>query len=194
MQVDEELIRAVLAGETGRYAELVSRYQAAAWQLAYGFVGNWEDARDISQNAFVKAYRHLDRFRGRARFFTWFYRIILNECKDFCKGRDRRRVVQDPPERHEQDAVIFEVADPGQGPREAAASAELGTRLTEAIRELPQREREAFLLHHVQGLKLEEVAQVMGRRTGTVKAHIFKATRALQRLLEPYWQEERRYA
>ena len=174
--MDEEAIDAVLRGDVDRYAELVRRHQRQAWMIAYGFVGNFEDAREISQNAFVKAYRHLRHFRRRAKFSTWLYRIIANECKDWFRRRARQpRLTPLSLHLEDDDSVMFDVADPSGSPLDALANRELAKQLGQAIRRLSGKQQEAFVLHHVNGLSLEEASQVMGCRVGTVKAHLFRA-------------------
>ncbi len=188
MATDLEIIEAVLSGQQERYAELVVRYQLQATKVAYGFVGNYEDARELSQNGFVKAYEHLAEFRGHSKFSTWFYRIVVNDCKDFLKAKGRRpsTVSLSPAEPDEagESGGFFDVEDPGSGPSEQLANRELGEQLTKVIEELPMQQRTAFMLHHVQGMSLDEVAQVMGCRLGTVKAHIFRATEHLRARLK----------
>lgn len=183
---DAEVIDAVLGGEVDRYAELVTRYQLAAWKLAYSFVGNMEDAKELSQNGFVKAYQHLAHFRRHAKFSTWLYRILVNECKDFFKRRVRQPqtvpLAADDPE----DPVLFEVEDSTGDPRDALATQELAKHLGEAIRSLPRNQQQAFVLHHLHGRSLEEVADVLGCRVGTVKAHLFRACSRLRVRLAPY--------
>jgi RNA polymerase sigma-70 factor (ECF subfamily) len=181
MSTDAEIIDAVLAGSVDRYAELVSRYQSLAWKVAYGFVRNETDATELSQRAFVKAYERLRQFRREAKFSTWLYRILANECKDFFKhaARRPRGVSLDQPAAGEE-APLFEVADPHGDPRDAAANRELARHLAAAIEALGMKQRMAFVLHHLQGLSLEEVAEAMGCRVGTVKAHVFRATEALR--------------
>jgi RNA polymerase sigma-70 factor (ECF subfamily) len=192
---DTETIRAVLAGDVDRYAELVTKYQAQAIRLAFSFLGNYEDARDVSQEAFVSAYRALGRFQSRAKFSTWFYRIVVNASPDAARRRSRQpRVVAGVGARDPDDAdnLFVDAPDPGAGPGDQLATRELGRRLTQAIKTLPVKQRSAFLLHHVHGLALEETAEIMGCRTGTVKAHVFRATEALRGQLGPWRAEERR--
>jgi RNA polymerase sigma-70 factor (ECF subfamily) len=192
---DADTIRAVLAGDVDRYAELVTKYQAQAIRLAFSFLGNYEDARDVSQDAFVSAYRSLGRFQSRAKFSTWFYRIVVNAATDAARRRSRQpRVVagvgaQDPDD---AENLFVDAPDPGAGPGEQLANRELGKRLTRAIGALPAQQRSAFLLHHVHGLALDEAAEIMGCRPGTVKAHVFRATEALREQLGPWQAEERR--
>lgn len=187
MASDAEVIDAVLRGEIDRYAELVMRYQQAAWKLAYSFVGNWDDAKELSQNGFVKAYRHLRTFRQQAKFSTWLYRIIANECKDFFKRNSRRPRLVSPPEVLDtDDPVVFEAADPGGDPSDILAARELARCVQQAIGALADRQRTAFVLHHLNGLSIDEVAGVMGCRAGTVKAHLFRACEHLRAHLAPY--------
>ncbi len=187
MDPDLEVIEQVLRGETDRYGELVERYQLAAWKLAYSFVGNFEEAKDLSQNGFVKAFRGLRGFRGGARFSTWLYRIIANECKDFLRRRGRQPDLvslspADDPEG--DDPLPFQLPDPAGDPREHAHRRELAARIIAAVRELPMKQQTAFLLHRLNQMPVEEVSQVMGCRVGTVKAHLFRATEHLRRTVE----------
>ena len=181
------VIAAVLQGHRDRYAELVDRYQLAAWKLAYGLVGNMDDAKELSQNGFVKAYRHLRSFRGGSKFSTWLYRIVVNECKDFLKAKSRRPMtVSLTPTDEEAGGELFEPEDPSRSPREAAADQDVARRLSSAIAVLPLQQGVAFRLHHLEGYSLEEAAQIMGCRVGTVKAHVFRACERLRSELEPY--------
>ena len=182
---DTDTVQAVLAGDLERYAELVEKYQAPAIRLAFSFLGNYEDARDVSQDAFVSAYRSLARFRGASTFSTWLYRIVINACKDAWRSRSRRpaaglgggEFLDGAPD------DLFDVADHAATPSELAENQELGRRLSAAIGELPMKQRTAFLLHHVHGLPLEDVATVMACRTGTVKSHVFRAAVSLRAAL-----------
>ncbi len=182
---ETEIIGAVLQGEKERYGELVSKYQLAAWKLAYSFVGDWEEAKDLSQNGFVKAYRHLRSFRGGARFSTWLYRIIANECKDFLRrrGRQPELLILSGCAGDDEGEPALDLPDPGAGPRQAAQDRELACKLDRAIGRLPMNQRAAFSLHHLNGLPLEEVSRVMGCREGTVKSHLFRAAQSLRRVL-----------
>jgi RNA polymerase sigma-70 factor (ECF subfamily) len=192
---DAETIRVVLAGDVDRYAELVDRYQDRAIRLAFSFVGNYEDARDVAQDAFVSAYRSLGRFRGAARFSTWLYRIVVNRCKDVHRFRARHPVIPVGVGGAGEDAeggesLFVDAPDPRPGPSDQAVNRELSHRLTAAIRELPMNQRAAFLLHHVHGLSVEEAARIMGCRSGTVKSHLFRATSSLRERLTPWLTQE----
>ncbi len=191
MTSDEEIIESVLRGGVDRYGELVERYQQSMWRLAYSMVGNFEDAKEISQNGFFKAYRHLAGFRRSARFSTWLYRIIINECKDFFRRKGRRPAfVQLSSDPESEEAVLFEVADPRGDPSDVVAQRELAEALSQAIERLPMKQKTAFVLHRLQGMSIEEISQVMGCRRGTVKAHLFRASEHLRILMEPFVKEE----
>ena len=194
MDPDAQVIAAVLDGDVDRYAQLVEKYQAQALRLAFSFTGNYEDAQDISQDAFVDAYRALGRFGGRAKFSTWFYRIVVNGCKDAHKRRARQplaaAVVGEPDPAGDEAALFVDVPDPAGGPGDRAATRELGRQITLAIGGLPMKQRMAFLLHRVHGLALDEVAAVMRCRIGTVKAHVFRASERLRVHLTPWVARE----
>ena len=191
MDGDLEIIDAVLQGDLNRYGELVSKYQLSAWKLAYGFVGNFEDARDLSQNGFVKGYRGLRSFRRKAKFSTWLYRIIANECKDFLRRKNREAERAElRAENTDEDPSPFDPPDPSPDPREAAFQKELELKMNRALSRLPLKQRMAFTLHHLQGLPQEEVAQVMGCRTGTIKTHLFRASETLRAIIEPMLSRE----
>jgi RNA polymerase sigma-70 factor (ECF subfamily) len=190
---DADVIQAVLNGDIDRYAELVDRYQGQALKLAFSMLGNYEDARDASQEAFVSAYRALGRFRGGAKFSTWLYRIVVNECKDVYKRRAHQplatlQVGEPVPE--DDGALFVDVADPTADPSDQLANRELGRLLSRAIGGLAMKQRTAFVLYHIHGLSLEDVAAVMRCRLGTVKSHIFRATEHLRGQLAPWLTKE----
>ena len=193
---DAETIRAVLRGEVDRYAALVDKYQGLALRLAFSLLGNYEDAKDASQEAFVNAYRSLGRFREGAKFSTWLYRIVVNECTDVHRRRARQPAAVASIGEADYDADVeasffIDVDDPAASPSDQLANRELSRQLSEAIRALPEKQRTAFLLHHVHGLPLGEVAGVMGCRIGTVKSHVFRATAFLQVRMTPWLTQER---
>jgi RNA polymerase sigma-70 factor (ECF subfamily) len=190
---DDEAISAVVGGDTGRYAELVDRYQEPVLRLALGFLGDYEEARDVAQEAFLHAYRGLARFRGRAKFSSWLYRIVVNECKQALRRRARRPAIVarvGSVEAALDGEAVVEVDDPRADVRRAARDEELSRRLGEGLGCLSMKQRTAFVLHHLHGLPLDEVASVMRCRVGTAKAHVFRATARLRRVLEPWMQHE----
>ena len=191
---EAQTIQAVLGGDVERYAELVNKYQAGALRLAFSLLANDEDAKDAAQDAFIRAYQSLGRFRGHAKFSTWLYRIVVNACTDHVRRRIRQPVAagsfdgSDPDP--DQPSLFVDVSDPGDGPDAQLANRELGRQLSAAIGALSMKQRTAFLLHHVHGLPLDEVAGIMDCRTGTVKSHIFRATERVKTQLRPWLDKE----
>ena len=191
---DAEVIQAVLRGHVERYAELVEWYHDQAIRVAFGFLGNYEDAKDVSQAAFLRAYQSLGRFRHTSKFSTWLYRIVINECKDTFKRRARQPLAVarvGEGDDGDEGSLFVDVADPGADPADRASGRELSAQLSRAIGRLPMKQRTAFLLHHVHGHSLQEAAAVMGCRLGTVKAHVFRATASLRKQLGPWLTQER---
>ncbi len=193
---DAQTIQAVVAGDVERYAQLVDKYQVSALRMAFGLLGNYEDAKDMAQEAFISAYQGLGRFRQDAKFSTWLYRIVVNQCKDFHRHRSRRPNVvasigqSQGPELANEEGLFMDVADSVAHPAEQLANRELARQISLAIEALALNQRTAFVLHRLHGLSLDEVADVMGCRVGTVKSHLFRATAHLRSRLAPWWKQE----
>lgn len=193
---ETDAIAGVLNGDIDRFAELVDAYQEPAIRIAFTFLGNYEEARDAAQEAFIRAYQALGSFHRKAKFSTWLYRIVVNICKDAYRRKAHQpkiaaRVGPGDPAAEQEDFMV-DVDDPSASPADAFANQELSRKLTRAIAQLPEKQRQAFMLHHLHGLPLDEVALIMGCRLGTVKAHIFRAMGNLRRILGPWAQQEGR--
>ncbi len=177
--------------DDARFEQMVREVHEKALRLAFGYLGDWEDARDAVQEAFVKAYRRRHTFRGDAAPATWFFPILANHCRD----RLRRRKVRSflvPWSRSRDEAVPGpEETHPDRGPspeQEVERRAFLQA-LRCAVDRLPRRQQEVFRLRALAGLSVGETAAALGISEGTAKAHLFRATRALQgRLAE--WRDE----
>ncbi len=187
-----KIIELVKAGDSDAFCELVDEYKEKAISIAYSYCSNFEDAKDLSQEAFIKAFKMIDRFKARSRFYTWYYRILVNICLDFLRRRKKKydkmlfhRRIED----REQDrsADIFEnVASSFPDPKRALMNSELGEKLTDAINSLPDKQKAVFVLKNIHGSAIEEIAEITGTALGTVKANLFKATVNLQRKLKKY--------
>lgn len=189
---DDEIIRAVCAGDTEDFAELVEKYQAMAIRVAFSLLGNEQDAKDVAQEAFISAYQALPRFRGGAKFSTWLYRIIANKCKDVYRKRSRTadswlRISSADSGGNED--YIMEIQDPQPEPALKLFSREAAEALNEAVSQLPLKQRMAFVFYHLHGMALNEVAEVMQCRVGTVKSHVFRPTKTLKVSMQPWLQE-----
>jgi len=180
---DEALCRRVAAGDEAAFDVLVARHQGRAYRLAWSLLRDAEDARDLSQEAFLRVYRTAATFRGEAKFSTWFYRILVNLCLDH-RRRSRwwRRLAGsqdpdggDPLERH---------AAPGRDPAEALGQAQLTARVWAEVARLSPQQRAAVILHVQEELPTSEVAAVLACSEATVRVHLHRAVNALRRTLK----------
>jgi RNA polymerase sigma-70 factor, ECF subfamily len=169
---DAELIRRVLAGERERFAELVARYQGGLFRHALGMVGDPDAAADLAQDSLVKAYTRLDSCNDPDRFAAWLFRILRNRCRDWLKNR-RQHTVELRDDAHT-------AADDPAGQLEQA---ELGRVMKQALAQLPEAQREAFLLKHVEELSYEEMAERLDTGISALKMRVMRAREALQELL-----------
>lgn len=173
------VIQAVLDGDINAYELLVKEYEKNVYNLALRMVGNSEDAADMSQEAFIKAYNSLTSFRGDSKFSVWLYRIVSNVCLDYLRSRGRRQAVSLSAENDDGEDVEIDIADETQSPERL-----LDKRLTrDAVRRglaaLPPEHRQILLLREIQGLSYDEIADALGIEAGTVKSRIFRARKKL---------------
>jgi RNA polymerase sigma-70 factor (ECF subfamily) len=169
---DHAAIEACRRGEREAFDRLVERYQRDVYRLCYRFVNNHEDAHDLAQESFVKAYKALDRFRGDSAFSTWLYRIAVNACLNFRAARKPKAVelpeaLEDARPRADQDLL----------------SIEQSRRVRAAIQKLPEKQRATLILKTYHDLSHEEVAGVLGSTVGTVKANLFHGLANLKKIL-----------
>jgi RNA polymerase sigma-70 factor (ECF subfamily) len=169
---DGELVAMTLGGRSEAFATLVERYDRAVYHLAYRTLRDVEEARDVSQEAFFKAYRSLRTFKPGAKFSTWIFAITYHACCDRLNRR-KRYSNEELPER----------ADTGPGPESQAIALDQARRLHDAIDALPEKYRAVITLYHLQGKQYEEIAVVLGLPMGTVKTHLFRAKEQLRKLL-----------
>jgi RNA polymerase sigma-70 factor (ECF subfamily) len=181
---DDELIREAQKGERRAFDSLVRRYDQSVLRLALHMLGNEQDAQDVHQEAFIKAYRHLGNFRFECSFYTWLYRIVTNLCLDQMRRRKSRR--EDPAtvldaSGDEMDLMANvtdnrAMANPG---RELDRKV-MGERIAQALDKLTPRERTVFELKHYQGLKLRTIGEMLSTTEETAKNTLFRATRKLR--------------
>ena len=186
MTRDEEkrIIASVIAGDTQSFELLVLEHQSKVYNLALKMVGNEQDALDISQDAFIKAFRSLGSFRGDSKFSVWLYRLTSNLCLDHLRAKKRNNVVSltmYSPEEEEPEEL--EIPDERYSPEKLFDKKELQQNLSSALEELPPEQKEILLLREVSGLSYEEIAQSLGLEPGTVKSRIFRARKNLCKIL-----------
>ena len=182
-----ELVKRARKGDLSAYDELVRRYQERIYATIYHMTANHEDANDLAQEAFIKAFRALRSFKGGSSFYTWVYRIAVNKTINFLKQRRSRVQMSlndlDFNAEHDPDLVAL-ISD--KTPRREAALTELQEKLNIAMQKLSEPHRLVVTLHDVQGLSHEEVAKIMDCNIGTVRSRLFYARQQLQAYLSDY--------
>ena len=163
---------------------LVERYQNRAFRTALGMLQDREDALEVAQDAFVRAYRSIGAFRGEAEFSTWLHRIVTNLAKNRIRYRRRRRddrkVTLDADPDDPVQGFVPELADPADDPAALVAARDFHGRVREALEELPEAMREVLCLRDVDGLSYAEIAAQLRCEIGTVKSRIFRARETLR--------------
>jgi RNA polymerase sigma-70 factor (ECF subfamily) len=168
---EREAVEASRRGEREAFDRLVLRYQRDVYRLCYRFVNNHEDANDLAQEVFLRAWRAIPRFRGQSSFATWLYRIGVNACLNF-------RALRRPQTLELPEAV----ADPVPGAEARLETDDEARRVREAVERLPEKQRATLILKVYHELTHEEVAEILGSTVGTVKANLFHALGNLRRL------------
>ncbi len=184
---DAVLVRRSLQGDLSAYDELVRRYQGRIYATVYHMTANHEDANDIAQEAFIKAFQALKSFKGGSSFYTWVYRIAVNKTINFLKQRRNKAQMSlddlDFNAEHDPDLVAL-ISE--RTPRREATLTELQEKLNAAMMKLSEPHRLVVALHDVQGLSHEEIAEIMDCNIGTVRSRLFYARQQLQAYLSDY--------
>lgn len=179
---DRELVRRAQAGDKNAYDDLVRRYQERVYATIYHMTSNHEDASDLAQDVFVRAWSALRSFKGDSSFYTWIYRIAVNRTINFLKQRRNRSThlsLNDLEVGTENDPEMVELVS-HRTPRRDAALSELQQRLNNALQKLSEEHRTVVTLHDVQGLPHDEIAQILKCNPGTVRSRLFYARQQLQ--------------
>lgn len=183
-QTDLQLVRKVRNGDRAAFDLLVVKYQSRVASIISRYVYDSQEVMDLTQEAFVKAFRAMDRFRGDSAFYTWLYRIAVNTAKNYLESRGRRP-------QGSADVAEAENFDDGGRLRDVASPErllqreELQQALSEAIAQLPEELRSAFLLREYDGLSYEDIARILECPIGTVRSRIFRARDSVDRYLGP---------
>jgi RNA polymerase sigma-70 factor (ECF subfamily) len=185
--LEGDLVKRARRGDLDAYDELVRRYQQRIYATIYHMTANHEDANDLAQEAFIKAYAALKSFKGGSTFYTWVYRIAVNKTINFLKQRKSRTHMSlndlDFNAEHDPDLMAL-ISD--KTPTRDVALNELQKKLNEALLRLSEPHRMVVVLHDVQGLSHEEVADIMDCNIGTVRSRLFYARQQLQGFLTNY--------
>jgi RNA polymerase sigma-70 factor (ECF subfamily) len=193
MQADPEraLLAAARAGDASAFEALVTMYERKIFRLAMNITQNREDAEDVMQNAFLKAYEHLGGFQGESRFYTWLVRITVNEGLMRLRKRRPGQVSLDESIKSDDDLMPREIQDWGPSPEQRFAQTELQEILRRVIAELHEDFRTVFVLRDVENLSTEETAQLLGLSIPAVKSRLLRARLKLRQKLNRYfrWSE-----
>jgi RNA polymerase sigma-70 factor (ECF subfamily) len=181
---DQALVARCRAGDLAAFEPLVERYRERVWRLAYGYVRDREEAWDVAQEAFIRAWQALPSFRGQSAFYTWLFRIAVNVATDRVRQRAARGRAfgTDPVPAEEWERAM---PDPAAGPEDAAERSEERRRLERALGALPAHHRAIIMLSDLEGLSYREIAEVLDIPMGTVMSRLHNARKRLRRLLGP---------
>lgn len=179
---ERSLIRRAQGGDRAAFDELVRLYDQHVLRLVTKVVGSPDEARDLYQEAFLKVYRSLSRFRSESRFSTWLYRVVVNVCYDHLRRRKSHQEVQAPTSAEGEPGYFHSVPDhqPVRDPERALRGGEIRQRIGKALERLGPRERMVFELRHFQGLKLRAIGDLCGTSEETAKNSLFRATQKLR--------------
>jgi RNA polymerase sigma-70 factor (ECF subfamily) len=180
---DEELVARATGGDLESFNQLVRRWERPIFALAYRTLGREEDARDVVQDAFLRAYRGLPRFKGEAKFSSWLYRITLNLCRDWIR-RERRAPIVPTPAGTDPNAFADEQVSPSLSVEELVGRHQLSEAVAQAMAELPEDQRTAILMKEYHGLTFQEIADTLQCPLSTVKTRLYQGLSVLRRRLE----------
>jgi RNA polymerase sigma-70 factor (ECF subfamily) len=179
---DEDLVARSRGGDLESFNQLILRWERPIYALAYRVIGREEDARDVVQETFLRAFRALPGFKGQAKFSSWLYRIALNLCRDWIRRRRRSPLVE-LPEGVDPVELATE-AGPAESIEELASRKELSEAVAEAMSLLPEEQRTAIILKEYHGMTFQEIADLQGIPLSTVKTRLYQGLAVLRRNLE----------
>jgi RNA polymerase sigma-70 factor (ECF subfamily) len=185
---DEQLMLRVQGGHSASFDELVVRYKDRLFNYLFRLVGNRDDAEEIAQEALVKAYIHAEKYKTIAKFSTWLYTIATNLVRNKMRSRGRAPKIYSLWSKSSTDSdeeKLIDIIDPGRTPDEKVNDAELSEIINEAIKRIPMKYRDSFVLREINQLSYEEIAAVTGLKLGTVRSRINRARNCFRQILQP---------
>ena len=172
-------MRRVLEGDVNAFEDLVTEHEKGVYAIAQRMTGNAEDAADMTQETFIKAYNSLSSFRGDSKFSVWLYRIATNVCLDFLRSRSRKPTVSLSMEDDDGEETQMDIADESQSPEQLLERGLTRDAVRRGLKSLSPEYRQILLLREIQGLSYEEIAETLTLEVGTVKSRIFRARKRL---------------
>jgi RNA polymerase sigma-70 factor, ECF subfamily len=179
---DEELVARSMGGDLDSFNQLVLRWERPIYALAYRVIGREEDARDVAQETFLRAFRALGGFKGQAKFSSWLYRITLNLCRDWIR-RERRAPLAQTPEGVDLIELASE-AEPAESIEDLVSRREIGRVVARVMATLPEEQRTAIVLKEYHGLTFQEIADLLDCPLSTVKTRLYQGLSVLRRQLQ----------
>lgn len=182
--MEAELVRKAAAGDGDAFEQLVLSYEKAIYNLCLRMCGNSDDAMDLAQETFLKAWRNLGAFRGDAAFSTWLYRLCSNVCIDHLRREGKRKVIPLHTEDDDGEERTIDVADLAPGPQERLEAADQRQQVADALQSLEPEYREALTLRVIHDMSYADIADVLQVREGTVKSRIARAREKMRQAME----------
>ena len=176
---ETQIVRRVLEGDVNAFEALVTEHEKGVYAIAQRMTGNAEDAADMTQETFIKAYNSLSSFRGDSKFSVWLYRIATNVCLDFLRSRSRKPTVSLSVEDDDGEETQLDIADESQSPEQLLERGLTRDAVRRGLKSLSPEYRQILLLREIQGLSYEEIAEALVLEVGTVKSRIFRARKRL---------------
>ena len=183
-ETDTELISQAKRGEGKAYDKLLNKYRNSVYNLVYRMVRDVQEAEDLTQEAFIKAFNSLAQFNEEYAFSTWLYKIATNNCIDFFRKRKLQTLSLDKPIKYKDSEIHQEIPDTDLNPEKSILAKERSAIIREAIDSLPEKYHSAIILRHAEEKSYEEIAEILNLPIGTVKARIFRAREMLNKALK----------
>jgi RNA polymerase sigma-70 factor (ECF subfamily) len=190
LATDEELVTRATAGDLDSFNQLVARWERPIYALAYRTLGREEDARDVVQDAFLRAFRGLKGFKGEAKFSSWLYRITLNLCRDWIRKQRRAPLIQVPEGDGDAIDMAEQLPSPDESVEDLVARRQMSDAVARAMADLPEEQRSTILLKEYHGLTFQEIAEMLDCPLSTVKTRLYQGLTVLRRRLERRQAEE----
>ncbi|MGB0334523.1 MAG: sigma-70 family RNA polymerase sigma factor [Opitutales bacterium] len=185
--LDWAIVQRVQAGHVGAFDQLVQKYREHIFSVIYNMTSNREDASDLTQETFIKAFQAIGRFKGNSSFFTWIYRIAINTTMTFLKKRNRRRFISyEKIDEEVSNTEIFERLTAKTRSEKGVLMSELQEKLNDALQKLSPKHRTVVILHEIEGLEHAQIAEITKTSVGTVRSRLHYAKQQLQSYLQDY--------
>lgn len=176
---EKKIIEKVLGGDANAFEELVLKYEKTVYNLALRMVGDRDDAFDMTQEAFIKAYGSLSSFRGDSKFSVWIYRIATNVCLDFLRSKSRKQQVSLTVSDDDDEDAQLDIPDPSSDPEQQLMQKMSMQSVEEGLKTLPDKQRQILVMRELGGMSYAEIGKALSLEEGTVKSRIFRARKRL---------------